>query len=123
MLGVNFHSPKDEKFRSMVARYEDLLVSSGYTFRYRNQDDFGIPVNAFTICTFWMVDALAATGRTEEARTVFERVLASRNHVGLLSEDIDPVTGDLWGNFPQTYSHVGVINSAFRLSKSWDEAF
>ncbi|HEX4922893.1 MAG TPA: glycoside hydrolase family 15 protein [Bdellovibrionales bacterium] len=120
---VNFHAGKDEKFRRTVEAYERLLVSNGYTYRYINRDDFGIPTNTFTICTFWMIDALAQIGRRDEAREIFERVLARVNHVGLLSEDIDPKTGDLWGNFPQAYSHVGVINSAFRLSKSWDEAF
>jgi GH15 family glucan-1,4-alpha-glucosidase len=107
----------------MIEEYRRALLSDGYVFRYRNADDFGVPCHAFTICTFWMVDALAAAGRKPEARALFERVLSSANHVGLLSEDVDPVSGELWGNFPQTYSHVGVINSAFRLSKSWQEAF
>jgi len=72
------------------------------------------------VCTFWYVDALAAIGRVEEGRAMFEKLLAGRNHVGLLSEDIDPATGELWGNFPQTYSHVGVIISAMRLSRGWE---
>ena len=92
-------------------------------YRYVHKDDFGYPETAFTICTFWYIDALAAIGRKDEARTLFERMLTYRNHVGLLSEDIDPATGELWGNFPQTYSMVGLINSAMRLSKSWEEAF
>jgi GH15 family glucan-1,4-alpha-glucosidase len=62
-------------------------------------------------------------GRVAEARDHFSRILARANPLGLLSEDIDPVSGELWGNFPQAYSHVGVINSAFHLSKSWEEAF
>ena len=65
----------------------------------------------------------AATGRREEARALFEHLLELRNDVGLLSEDIDPRTGELWGNFPQTYSMVGLINSAMKLSKTWEEAF
>ena len=64
-----------------------------------------------------------AIGRLDEARQLFEHVLTCRNHVGLLSEDIDPATGELWGNFPQTYSLVGLIASAMRLSKSWEAAF
>lgn len=123
MAALNFHGGNDEKFRSTVAQYEKLLVNNGYVFRYKNEDDFGVPKNAFTICTFWLIDALAAMDRTAEARNVFSSVLSRANHVGLLSEDVDPVTGELWGNFPQAYSHVGIINSAFRLSKSWDEAF
>jgi GH15 family glucan-1,4-alpha-glucosidase len=75
------------------------------------------------VCTFWYVDALVALGRREEARALFETLLACRNHLGLLSEDIDPETRALWGNFPQTYSMVGLINSAMRLSKGWEEAY
>lgn len=123
MAAVNFHAPGHEKFRGMIEKYESELMSGGYAFRYRNQDDFGTPHHAFTICIFWMIDALAQIGRVDEAKDLFARILSKVNHVGLLSEDIDPKSGELWGNFPQAYSHVGVINSAFRLSKSWDEAF
>ena len=66
------------------------------------------------------VDALAAIGRREEGREIFEHLLSCRNHLGLLSEDIDPDTGELWGNFPQTYSMVGIINGATRLSRRWE---
>ena len=79
------------------------------------------PENAFTICAFWYVNALAAAGRVDEARERFTRLLARRNPLGLLSEDIQPASGELWGNFPQTYSMVGVIGSALRLSRSWEE--
>jgi GH15 family glucan-1,4-alpha-glucosidase len=89
-------------------------------FRYRHEDDFGAPKTAFAICAFWYVNALAAAGRVDEAREHFTRLLRYRNGVGLLSEDIEPVTGELWGNFPQTYSLVGVINSALRLSRPWE---
>ena len=91
--------------------------------RYAAADDFGVMESAFTICTFWYIDALAAIGRIDEARTLFEKILAHRNHVGLLSEDLNIETGELWGNFPQTYSMVGLITSAMRLSKSWEDAF
>ena len=73
------------------------------------------------ICAFWYVNALAAAGRVDEARERFSRLLERRNPLGLLSEDIAPATGELWGNFPQTYSMVGVIGSALRLSRSWEE--
>jgi GH15 family glucan-1,4-alpha-glucosidase len=86
-------------------------------------DDFGAPDNAFLICTFWYVDALAALGRRDEARELFQATLSRRNRLGLLSEHIDPVSGELWGNYPQTYSMVGMINSATRLSIPWDQAF
>jgi GH15 family glucan-1,4-alpha-glucosidase len=74
------------------------------------------------VCAFWHVNALAAAGRMAEARAQFESLLARRNHLGLLSEDIHPETGQLWGNFPQTYSMVGIIACALRLSRSWDSA-
>ncbi|MCH8098027.1 MAG: glycoside hydrolase family 15 protein, partial [Proteobacteria bacterium] len=94
-----------------------------HIFRYATADDFGVPQTSFNICTFWYIDALAALGRAEEARDLFEKMLACRNPLGLLSEDLDPDTGELWGNFPQTYSMVGLINAAMRLSKTWEDAF
>ena len=95
--------------------------SNGFLMRYVEADDFGKPSNAFLLCTFWYIDALASVGRRDEALELFNNVLGRRNHVGLLSEDIDPKTGELWGNFPQTYSQVGLILSAMRLSRSWEE--
>jgi GH15 family glucan-1,4-alpha-glucosidase len=71
---------------------------------------------------FWYIDALAAIGRHDEARQLFERVLARRNHLGLLSEDMAFEDGEAWGNFPQAYSHVGLIMAAMRLSRPWTEA-
>ena len=76
--------------------------------RYEAADDFGKPETAFNICTFWRIDALARIGRKAEAREIFEAMLAARNPLGLLSEDTHPVTGEMWGNFPQTYSMVGI---------------
>lgn len=92
-------------------------------YRYAEADDFGVPENAFVICTFWYISALVALGRAEEARALFENLLTKRNRLGLLAEHIDPHTGEQWGNFVQTYSMVGLINSAIRLSKPWDYAF
>ena len=82
---------------------------------------FGVPTTAFTVCTFWYINALAAVGRRDEARRIFETVLACRNHAGLLSEDIARETGELWGNFPQTYSLVGLVSCAMKLSKTWED--
>lgn len=115
---------KDPRFVGTLECVESVLkpADSPYLFRYVIEDDFGAPENAFTICSFWYIDALAAAGRREEARALFEDLLSRRNHLGLLSEDIEPVTGELWGNFPQTYSMVGIINSARILSKSWESA-
>ena len=92
-------------------------------YRYIEEDDFGTPKTAFLICTFWYINALVTLERREEARALFERLLARRNRHGLFAEDLDPVTGEQWGNFVQTYSMVGLIRAAIRLSIRWDQAF
>ncbi len=120
---LGFVAADDPRFVSTVAILERELRHGSYLFRYRKPDDFGTPSTAFNICTFWYVDALAAMGRRDEARELFENMLAQRNAAGFLSEDLDPRNGEPWGNFPQTYSMVGLINSAMRLSRSWEEAF
>jgi GH15 family glucan-1,4-alpha-glucosidase len=99
------------------------LMRKGRIMRYVVADDFGAPETAFLACNFWYIDALKKIGRTSEARDLFESVLASRNCYGLLSEDIDPESGELWGNLPQTYSMAGIINTATRLSSSWEDAW
>ncbi len=113
----------DPRFVATLDAVERELRRGNFLMRYSTDDGFGAPTTAFLLCTFWHVDALAAVGRRDEAREIFEYVLSRRNPLGLLSEDIDPATGELWGNFPQTYSMVGLIVSAMRLSKSWEEAF
>lgn len=120
---LGFLPPTDPRFEQTVHAVERELRQGDFLFRYAAPDDIGRPETSFSVCTFWYINALGAIGRKEEARELFENMLARRNHVGLLSEDIDPKTGELWGNFPQTYSMVGLINSAMRLSKSWEEAF
>ncbi|CAN5270400.1 glycoside hydrolase family 15 protein [soil metagenome] len=120
---VGFVDGADPRFAGTVNAVERQLRKGPFMFRYITEDDFGEPETAFNICTFWYIDALAAVGRTDEARELFENMLACRNPLGLLSEDIDPETRELWGNFPQTYSLVGLINSATRLSRSWESAF
>ncbi|MEZ6021908.1 MAG: hypothetical protein R3C16_00425 [Hyphomonadaceae bacterium] len=87
--------------------------------RYSDPDDFGRPETAFNFCTFWFVEALCLSGRAEEARSVFEKMLSLRTNAGLLSEDCDFETGEAWGNYPQTYSLAGLINCAVLLSKPW----
>jgi GH15 family glucan-1,4-alpha-glucosidase len=120
MAEIGFIDPMDPKFRSTVQRIGEELRVGSHVFRYREPDDFGMPETAFSACTFWYIDALARTGEIEEAREMFEAVLARRTGLGLLSEDVDPRSGELWGNFPQTYSMVGIINAAARLSRSWE---
>lgn len=119
---VRFVQPQDPRFTSTVAAVEKSLLRGSHMFRYAIADDFGVPRNAFNICTFWYIGCLAAVGREEEGRELLDNMLACRNHLGLLSEDLDPETGELWGNFPQTYSHVGLMDSAARLSRPWEDA-
>jgi GH15 family glucan-1,4-alpha-glucosidase len=120
---LGFLAADDPRFAATVTAVERHLKRGDFVFRYTQKDDFGEPETAFLVCTFWYIDALAALGRKEEARALFETLLACRNPLGLLSEDIHPDSRELWGNFPQTYSMVGLINSAMRLSQSWEEAF
>jgi pentatricopeptide repeat protein len=121
MAEVGFLQADDPRFAGTVAEIERRLRRGRHIFRYAAADDFGLPTTAFNICTFWYIDALARLGRTEEARELFGHMLESRNHVGLLSEDIGPESGEHWGNYPQTYSLVGIINAATRLSAGWED--
>jgi GH15 family glucan-1,4-alpha-glucosidase len=120
MAEVGFIDPRDPRFVATVEALEATLCDGPYMRRYEAPDDFGSPETAFNICSFWRIDALARIGRKEQAREVFAAMLAARNHVGLMSEDTHPVSGEMWGNFPQTYSMVGIINGAVRLSLPWD---
>lgn len=120
---VGFLAPDDPRFAATVDAVAKDLRRGEYIFRYIEKDDFGEPENAFLVCSFWYVNALAAIGRRDEARELFEKLLDCRNCHGLLAEHIDPQTGEQWGNFVQTYSMVGLINSAIRLSIRWDQAF
>jgi GH15 family glucan-1,4-alpha-glucosidase len=120
---LGFLPADDARFAKTVASIERELKHGSYVYRYIETDDFGVPENAFVVCTSWYIYALAALNRGDEARDLFENLLNRRNRHGLLAEHVDPRTGDLWGNFVQTYSMVGLINSAIRLSKRWDSAF
>ena len=120
---VGFLAPGDPRFVSTVRAIDRELRQGDFVFRYVEADDFGKPENAFLVCTFWHINALVAVGRRDEARALFETVLACRNRHGLLAEHIDPRTREQWGNFVQTYSMVGIIASAVRLSIRWDQAF
>ncbi|HEU4371949.1 MAG TPA: glycoside hydrolase family 15 protein [Telluria sp.] len=120
MAEINFIDPLDPRFVATVDALEQSLCDGPYMRRYEAPDDFGKPETAFNICTFWRIDALARIGRVDQAREIFEAMLKARNHLGLLSEDTHPVSGEMWGNFPQTYSMVGLINCAVRLSASWN---
>ncbi|MCR9245697.1 MAG: glycoside hydrolase family 15 protein [bacterium] len=120
-LHFGFLRGDDPRAARMVdAIQRQLELPNGMLRRYDVEDDFGVPDAAFTVCTFWLVDALSMVGRQSDARELFESVLARNNGLGLFAEDLLMGCGTQSGNFPQTYSHVGLINAAFRLSRSWD---
>ncbi len=120
MAPLRFLSPEDPRLGSTVDAVARGLGRSGWIWRYADDDGLGTPQVAFVLCTFWLVEALAGLGRTVEARGALELALAARNPLGLLSEDFDPA-GERWGNFPQAYSHVGLIRAAFAASPRWDQ--
>jgi GH15 family glucan-1,4-alpha-glucosidase len=109
--------PHDPRFVSTVRVYERILTDRGLVLRYRNDDDFGATTSAFTICSFWLAEALAMVGRLDDAVQLFDRVAAFANPLGLFSEDIEPETGRLLGNFPQAYTHVGLIHAAITIGE------
>jgi len=118
MIGII--DARDPRFVATVDAYQRELVEDGLVLRYRNPDDFGATTSAFTICSFWMAEALALMGRLDQAVELFNRLLAYANPVGLFSEDIDPKTGMLLGNFPQAYTHVGLIHAAMTIGELLD---
>lgn len=119
LLELRFLSPEDPRFQGTLNAVEAGLRRGSHMLRYASEDDFGLPHTAFNVCTFWLIEALHFTGRDKDARLLFEEMLSRCTAAGLLSEDIDPVSGELWGNYPQTYSLVGMINCAVLLSKPW----
>jgi GH15 family glucan-1,4-alpha-glucosidase len=118
-----FLPAEDPRFAGTVAAIEKHLRRGDFLLRYDEEDDFGLPETAFIVCTLWWILALAQIGQKARARQLFENILSKCNHLGLLSEDVAPDSGELWGNFPQTYSMVGLIQCAARLSVSWDDAY
>jgi len=118
---LGFLPADDPRMAKTFEVIERDLKKGPFLFRYVEPDDFGEPETAFNFCTFWFIEALHQNGRDDEARTIFEEMLARRTHAGLLSEDIAVESGELWGNYPQTYSLVGIINCAILLSRSWTD--
>lgn len=104
----------------LKAMEKELHAGDGLFYRYKHEDDFGKPESTFLICAFWYVEALACVGRVDEAVRQFENIISYSNHVGLLSEDINANDGSMWGNFPQAYSHVGLLNASSRISRKLD---
>jgi GH15 family glucan-1,4-alpha-glucosidase len=119
MVDLRFLPHDDPHYRATFAAIEKELRRGPYLLRYAIPDDFGAPQTAFNFCTFWFIEALYLAGRDEEARELFNQMLSRRTHAGLFSEDISFADGELWGNYPQTYSLVGLINCAVLLSRPW----
>lgn len=111
----------DHRVRGTLDAIWTNLSKDGWLFRYRLDDGFGQPKVAFIICTLWLVEALAMTGRTDEAKTVLKQVHSALSPLGLLSEDYETANLRMWGNFPQAYSHVGLIHAAFAASPRWSD--
>ncbi|MBC6609932.1 glycoside hydrolase family 15 protein [Hymenobacter sp. BT507] len=121
LILMGYLDPSSEKAKQHLVELEkELMTPEGLFYRYRHADDFGTPETTFLICSYWYVEALAAVGRLDDAIREFEKLLKYTNHLGLLSEDVDAKTGSQWGNFPQAYSHVGLVNAAYRISKKLD---
>lgn len=122
LITMNYLDSKSDRAKEHLKALEDeLRINKGLFFRYKHEDDFGKPKSTFLICAYWYVEALAAVGRVKEASELFEHLLTFTNHLGLHSEDVDAETGSQWGNFPQTYSHVGLMNAAFRIGRKLDK--
>ncbi|WP_342364265.1 glycoside hydrolase family 15 protein [Terrarubrum flagellatum] len=119
LVDLRFLPPDDPRYLATLAAIEKELKHGDFLWRYNRPDDFGDPETAFNVCTFWFIEALHLAGRGEEARKLFDSMLSRRTQAGLLSEDISLTDGRLWGNYPQTYSLVGLINCAVLLSRPW----
>jgi GH15 family glucan-1,4-alpha-glucosidase len=119
LVDMRFLEPGDPRFLATFEAVEKALRRGEHMLRYAAEDDFGRPETAFNFCTFWLIEALHLVGRSDEARALYEAMLERLTPAGLLSEDSDFETGALWGNYPQTYSLVGLINCAGLLSRPW----
>lgn len=117
LITLGYLDPHSAKAKSHIKAIESQLkTKEGFIYRYLHKDDFGKPETTFLVCTFWYIEALACMDRLEEAIQLFEFVCEHANHVGLFSEDIESNSGSQWGNFPQTYSHVGLVNAAHKIA-------
>lgn len=122
LIVMNYLDPNSERAKNhLIALEKELKTPEGLFYRYRHEDDFGEPKTTFLICAFWYVEALACVGRITEAQETFEKLLTYGNHLKLFSEDIDEKDGSQWGNFPQAYSHVGLMNAAYRIALKLDK--
>jgi GH15 family glucan-1,4-alpha-glucosidase len=121
LIIMNYLDPASERARDHLAAVEKRLKTpDGLFYRYLYEDDFGKPQTTFLICAFWYVEALAQVGRVDDAVKEFEILTGYCNHLMLFSEDVDAASGSQWGNFPQAYSHVGLMNAAYRIAIKLD---
>lgn len=121
LITMNYLSPEDERTSKHFQRLQkELLSPEGMIYRYTFVDDFGDTHACFTICTYWYIESLICLGFLKDAEDALRNIIQHANHLGLLSEDISSEDGGQWGNFPQTYSHVGLINAACRLARKRD---
>ncbi|WP_121811905.1 glycoside hydrolase family 15 protein [Mucilaginibacter kameinonensis] len=121
LIMMNYLDPASQKAKDHLAALEkELRTPNGLFYRYLYDDDFGKPKTTFLICAFWYVEALATVGRIDDAQREFGNLLQYSNHLLLFSEDVDEEDGSQWGNFPQAYSHVGLMNAAYRIAMKLD---
>jgi GH15 family glucan-1,4-alpha-glucosidase len=121
LIMMNYLDPSSDRAKDHLCMLEkELKTDNGLFHRYLHSDDFGKPKSTFLICAFWYVEALACVGRLDDAIREFENLLQYSNHLLLFSEDVDEETGSQWGNFPQAYSHVGLMNAAYRIAIKLD---
>lgn len=121
LISMGYLDPNSERAKKhLLALESELKTEQGFFYRYKHADDFGKPETSFLICGYWYSEALACVGRLDEAVVVLENLIKTSNHLGLLSEDVGE-DGSQWGNFPQTYSHVGLMNAAFRIARKLDK--
>jgi GH15 family glucan-1,4-alpha-glucosidase len=117
LIMMNYLDPNSQRAKDhLIALENELKTEGGLFYRYLHTDDFGKPETTFLICAFWYVEALACVGRVDDAIAQFKKLMPFANHLMLFSEDIDEKDGSMWGNFPQAYSHVGLMNAAYRIS-------
>jgi GH15 family glucan-1,4-alpha-glucosidase len=121
LIMMNYLDPASDRAKDHLKALEkELKAENGLFYRYLYKDDFGKPQTTFLICAFWYVEALACVGRLDDAMKEFETLLQFCNHLCLFSEDVDETDGSQWGNFPQAYSHVGLMNAAYRIAMKLD---
>ncbi|SDD24013.1 Glucoamylase (glucan-1,4-alpha-glucosidase), GH15 family [Mucilaginibacter pineti] len=121
LIMMNYLDPASQRAKDhLIALENELRTPNGLFYRYLYKDDFGKPKTTFLICAFWYVEALASVGRLDDAQREFANLLQYSNHLLLFSEDVDENDGSQWGNFPQAYSHVGLMNAAYRIAMKLD---